>query len=91
MGGLMDTLDLDSDQRALFAHRIALVVESIGKLDEAQEIRRRFDTPAVDEKFVDISKPDGELWDRPARDEESPLQQEPWWNSEPPGEPEQDE
>jgi hypothetical protein len=87
-GLLMDALHLGDDQRALFAHRIARVVEQTGKPDEAQEIRRRFDTPPANEEPTDIPEPDGER-DRPAYDEEAPLLEEPWWNSEPPGESEQ--
>lgn len=89
-GVLMDALDLGDDQRALAAHRFALVVEKAGKPDEAQEIRRRFDAPAVAQES-DIPEPDGELRDRPALDEEPPLQEEPGWISQPPEEPEEDE
>ncbi|MGH8886510.1 MAG: hypothetical protein ACRDYX_15305 [Egibacteraceae bacterium] len=90
-GELMDALDYDGNQHALFAHHFARLLEKAGKPDEAQEIRRRFDAPAVAEESADIPEPDGELRDRPAPDEEPPPQKEPWWTSQPPEEPEQDE
>jgi hypothetical protein len=70
-GVLMDKLNFDGDQRALLAHWFAQLLENVGKPDEAQEIRRRFDAPAT------AQEPDIQLWDRPTPDEEPPLQEEP--------------
>ncbi|MGH8905349.1 MAG: hypothetical protein ACRD0K_02230 [Egibacteraceae bacterium] len=82
VGVLMDMLDLGDDRRALFArHGADLVEKAAGKPDEAAEIRRRFDAPAVAEESADVSEPDGEPRDWPTPDEQPPLPEEPWLNA----------
>jgi hypothetical protein len=49
---LMDTLNMDDDQRAQFADRVAAGVEATGDVTSADEIRRRWDVLA-EESAVD--------------------------------------
>ncbi|MGH3912638.1 MAG: hypothetical protein ACRDTC_04410 [Pseudonocardiaceae bacterium] len=69
---LMDApLDIDEDQRPLFARRFAQLVDMAGKPEAAEEIRRRFDTPVVDEP-AETPAPDHELQDRLVPDGQLP-------------------
>jgi hypothetical protein len=82
-GALMDTLDVFGDeQRALLTRRVAQLLDKAGKPDEAQEIRRHFDAPAIDapatdQEPADLPEPDGDLPDRSALDVEPPRSDEP--------------
>ncbi len=90
-GGLLDALNVGDDQRALFTYHGALLIEKVGKPDEAQEIRQCFDAPATDKQPAVIPEPDGELKGRPGPGEDPPpLQEEPWGSSTSSGESEQD-
>ena len=70
----MDTLDLGDERRALFPRGFALLLDTFGKPDEAQEIRRYFDTPVTDKEPADHPEVDGDLPNRSTSDVEPPLQ-----------------
>ena len=71
LGTLMDSLDMDEDQRALFARRFAQLIEKAGKPDDAQEIRQRFDSPATDKESTEKHEKDGESPDGLTHNENS--------------------
>ncbi len=89
-GAWMASLNLHGNQPALFARGGALLVKRFGKLDEAEEIRRRFDAPSVPQQKADIPKADDEPWERHPLDEEPPLEEDPWRGFGPPGKSEED-
>lgn len=87
LGALMDALNFGDEQRALFAHRVALLVGKAGKPEHAQEIRRCFDAPAVDEIPAEVSEPDSEPGNRSAPDDGPAPPQQPGGETEQAGEP----
>jgi hypothetical protein len=88
-GVMMDMLDFRDEQRALNSRHFALLIEKLGKPDEAQEIRRHFDAPVTDKEPADPPELDGDLPGRLAPDVEPPRR-EPWRNSPLSGETGQD-
>ncbi|MGH8929708.1 MAG: hypothetical protein ACRDZO_03480 [Egibacteraceae bacterium] len=76
-GLLMDALGF-GDEVPLLSHDFALLLEKCGRPEEAEEIRRRYDTSTGAED------PAG---NRPAPGEEPPLPGEPWWSARTPEEP----
>lgn len=78
LDALMDVpLEIDVDQRPLFARRFARLVEIAGKAEEALEIRRRFDTAVAEEKPMDIPVSDEELPDRHTPEDQPPHKEPP--------------
>jgi hypothetical protein len=53
--GLMDTMRLDADERALFAERVAMDMAAMGHEEAAQQIRDEFDV--ITEEFIDDAEP----------------------------------
>lgn len=80
---LMDTLDLNDDQRALFAHRFAQLIEKAGESVEAERIRNLFDTPTIDKGPVDTPARDVDPQGPPAPNME---QHGGSWGDDPPSE-----
>jgi hypothetical protein len=66
----INTLHHDDEQRALFVHRLTIMIENSGEPDVAQEIRQHFDAPAPDEEPAGLAGLDGDSPDRPAPDVE---------------------
>jgi len=56
--GLMDTLRLDADGRALFAERVAMDMSAMGHEEAAQQIRDEFDV--ITEDFTEDPAPDSD-------------------------------
>ena len=74
-GAQLDKLDDFSPEKlAYFTRCVEQALEKLGKPEEAQEIRRRFDTPVIDKEPTDAPEPDGELLSGPAPEVEPPRQ-----------------